>query len=312
MRQFFLRITVLVMASAIASPAILAAQQSPQVTPPKAEAAKPGTSTAPKAPAPSPTATPAAQPGTVTPAAPQATATSSAETPAAPDDYALYLQSGDHNAQWDEFIQLGFQTFDAGNLATAGIFLKQAYDRGCRDPLLLYRLGIIRESRGLYKEAADMLAQAAELIEQRYPGHPFVASLPKNAGRALFEAEDYKRALPLLQKALEREPNDFMLLLLVGQIQRMDKHLTEARASFERALAVPPPPGVTKPNPQSTLLGELIAITYQQKDLEACQRYVDQALALNPADQLANAYRRQLAKELQSRRQREMIEKMIK
>ena len=227
------------------------------------------------------------------------------------DDYQLYLASGDRSPKWDESIAPAFQAFEAGNLATAGIFLKQAYERGCRDPLLLFRLGLYRESRGLFKEAAEMLAQAAEDAPKRYPGHPLATAIARHAGRALYEADDFKRASPLLVKALGQDPNDFMLLLMAGQIARLEKRSAEARQLFERALVAEPPSGPTSADPKTTVLRELIILTYDTKDVEACGRYIETLLAASPQDTIANTYRQRLAKERQSQREKEVINKIV-
>ena len=258
-------------------------------------------------------AAPAVQ-GTTPPAAGQAALPQTPvpeEQATTKDDYQLYLKSGDRNASWDEYIEPAFTTFDSGNFATAGVFLGKTYEKGCRDPLVLFRLGIYRESRRQFKEAADLLSQAADGIAARYPGHPLNNSIARHAARALYQVDDYARALPYLQKALAQSPNDFMILLMLGQISRAGKQYPEARSFFERALSTKPPENVT-PNPIKTLLGELIILTYELKDLEACQKYVSMVLSAWPQDPIANSYRTRLEKARYEKREKEMIDKLVK
>jgi tetratricopeptide (TPR) repeat protein len=229
------------------------------------------------------------------------------------EDYNLYLKSGDRNPKWDDLIKPAFQSFDDGNLATAGIFLKQAYDRGCRDPFVLFRLGLYRESRGLFKEAAEMLAIAADDAPKRYPGHPLATAIARHAGRALYEADDLHRAGPLVERALTQTPNDFMLLLMAGQIARLEKRTDDARNFFERALSVPPPPvGPGLPDPRTTILRELVILTCDTKDVEGCERYITLLLNLAPRDSVAQGYRQRILRERQQKKEQELIEKMVK
>ncbi len=259
-------------------------------------------------------AQPAAPSGqTLAPSAPAAASPAPAvqEQTITKDDYQLYLKSGDRNPSWDEYIEPAFTSFDSENFATAGIFLAKAYEKGCRDPLVMFRLGIYRESRRQFKEAAELLSQAADGIAQRYPGHPLNNSIALHAGRALYQIDDYVKALPYLQKALQQNPNDFMILLMLGQIARSGKLYAEARSLFERAIASKPPENVT-PNPVRTVLGELIILTYALKDSEACQKYVDMVLSAWPRDPVANTYRTRLDKERFEKKQQEMLDKIVK
>lgn len=231
----------------------------------------------------------------------------SATTPA---DYKLYTKLGHRDAKWDEYIAPAFTSFDEGQFATSGILLKKAYELGCRDPLVLFRLGIYKETAGEFDEAATLFDEAAKGVIKRYPGHPLAKAMPKHAGRALYKADRMDEALPHLTKALAVEPDDFMLLLMAGQIERMQKRLTEAREHFERALAAGAPAGIT-PDPELTLLRELIIITYELKDWDACGKYADMALKKDPRDKVANEYRRDLSRARQREKELEIIKKMV-
>lgn len=227
-----------------------------------------------------------------------------------PSDYQLYLKSGDRDAKWNEYIEPAFSSFDSENYDTAAIFLKKAYEKGCRDPLVLFRLGIYQENRRQFKDAAMLLAEAADGFPKRYPNHPLNSSIPKHAGRVLYQIDNYEKAFSYLQKALEYEPNDFMILLMLGQISRNSKQYKESRIYFERALLAKPPEGTT-PDPRRTLLDELIILTFELKDLNACQQYVNIVLSSWPQDPIANSYRSRLDRERYLKQQDEVIKKMV-
>ncbi|MBN1283500.1 MAG: hypothetical protein JXA24_07010 [Proteobacteria bacterium] len=227
-----------------------------------------------------------------------------------PDDLNLYRKQGHRDAKWDEFITPAFECFDADRFATAGIFLRKAYELGCRDPLVIFRLAICRESAGDAKLAAELMIEAEKGLASRYPGHPLSQAISKHAGRALYKADRYKEALPHLRKALEREPGDFMLLLMAGQVERMEKNLSEARSLFEKAIASGAPAGMI-PDPALTLLRELVILTYELKDFAACEAYVAMVRERDPQDRVAAEYDRRLKSARAREKELEIIKKMV-
>jgi tetratricopeptide (TPR) repeat protein len=233
-----------------------------------------------------------------------------APVPITPGDYELYLKSGDRSKEWDDWIKPAFESFDSGNYATAAIFLSRAYEKGCRDPMVLFRLGIYEESKGRAKEAAEMLKIAAAGAKKRYPKHQLASAIHRHAGRALYKVDDYKGALPHLKEALTFEPNDFMLLLMTGQIERMEGRKEKARGYFELALGAPMPANV-KPDPKTTVLGELIVITYDLKDYDACDKYIKMALERDPKDKVANKYKGLVGRARFRQRELEIIKKIV-
>jgi tetratricopeptide (TPR) repeat protein len=227
-------------------------------------------------------------------------------------DIKLYRTSGHRSPKWDELIAPGFESFDGGNLATAFVFLQRAYDRGCRDGLVLFRLGLYQESREAYKEAAKMLDLAAEKILQRYPAHPLAKEIDAHAARALYQIDDYEGALNHIRRALVHQPQDFMLLFMGGQIQRTKKLYSQARALLERALATKIPEGMDRDQTRRTVLNELVVITYELKDYDACVSYADQVLAIAPRDPTAMSYKQKVEHERHLQKQKEIIERLVK
>lgn len=227
------------------------------------------------------------------------------------DDYQFYQKSGHRSPEWDEFVEPAFQSFDGGNLSTAYVFLRRAYDRGCRDGLLLYRLGLYLETRGKYKEAADLTAQAAAKIPKQYPNHPLSKGIHEHAGRILYQTEQYDLALPELKKALDFKPDNFMALFMTGQILRIQKRYDESRQVFEKAISAAPPAGTT-PNPRLQLARELMIVTFELKDFDAALAYADVVLSVAPSDQLALSYKNRIGIEKQKAREREAIERIVK
>ena len=120
-------------------------------------------------------------------------------------DYKLYLASGHRSKDWDELIESGFQSFGGDHFSTALIFLKRAYQKGCRDPLLLYRLGITHESSGKLDESIDYYREARNNFPKYYPHHPLREDIDLHLGRVLFRREKSEEAFPLLENALRKK-----------------------------------------------------------------------------------------------------------
>ncbi len=226
-------------------------------------------------------------------------------------DYSLYWKTGHKSGKWNQFVRPGFDSFDNGNMATAGIFLQKAYDKGCRDPMVLFRLAIISESRQQYNEAAKLISEANRTLESHYPKHPLNKAIHKHAARALFSANKNSEALPHLTEALKHEPNDFMLLFMAGQVLHQMGEPAKALIPLEKALTVPPPEGDAV-NAARTLLHELILVTYEMGNPDACRNYIDKMLALDPGDQLANRYRSKVGFLRRKNRESEIMKKLYR
>lgn len=226
----------------------------------------------------------------------------------ATNDYAFYLKAGDRSPKWNEFIEPGFTTFDNENLATAYVFLNKAFEQGCRDGLVLFRLGIFMEIQKRYPEAAELLAAAAEKIPKQYPGHPLAKGIHEHAGRALYQIDDYARALPELQKAIEHSPDNFMVLFMTGQLLRLSKQYAAARGTFEQAMKATPPKGM-EADAKYRLSRELMLLAFELRDFPTCLTYVHQVLAIAPADPLALSYKQKLEYQM---KEREVIEQLVK
>jgi hypothetical protein len=100
-----------------------------------------------------------------------------------------------------------------------------------------------------------------------------------------------------------------MLLLMTGQIERMEGRKEKARGYFELALESQMPEGL-KPDPKSTVLGELIVLTYDLKDYDACDKYIKMALEHDPKDKVATKYKGLVGRARFRQRELEIIKKI--
>jgi len=227
-------------------------------------------------------------------------------------DYSYYTKSGHRSSKWNNLILPGFQSFDSGSLSTSFIFLQKAYDKGCRDPLVLFRLAIYKESMKQYANAAQFIKEAVEKVGERYPTHPLNKAIHKHAGRALYNIGDINGALVHISEALKYEPDDFMLLFMAGQLLNQKGNPSEAREMLESALVVSPPADVGAAQAIKPLLHELMAATFNMKDYKACKSYAEQMIALDPTDRAAHDYKYKAGTKLRWDRETKIIKELTR
>jgi len=239
--------------------------------------------------------------------------------PSFADDYALYQKSGQRSEKWDGMVKAAFQAMDSGDLQTGFVFMQKAYNSGCRDGLLLFKLGIYYESVKKYKDAATYLEQAAQKLPGQYPDYEHTKRIHEHLGRLYYQADQFDKAIAEIDQALKTDPNNFMLLFMSAQIYRSQKNYQQAIATFEKALQqIPPTPplqrgarGDLQPDPKKIILTELMGLYYEMKDFPNCLKYADQVLAIAPNDQRALSYKRNIQMFQYKQREREAIKKII-
>lgn len=226
------------------------------------------------------------------------------------DDLKLYKKHGHTSPQWDELIEPGFLAFSNDNFPTALVFLQKAYDRGCRDGLVLYKLGAVYEARNKYAQATQLLSEAAPKLKKDYPMLEVTKSIDDHLGRLYYQTDQYDKALPQLLAALKTNPNDFTLLFITGQILRSKGDRDQAYAHYIRALSAPVPADV-KPDPRLGLLKELMAITYEMQRFDESLKYAEQILTIDSSDALAISYKQTISKKKMMQQQESEIQKII-
>lgn len=230
------------------------------------------------------------------------------DAPQTSSDWTFYQKSGEHSVQWDDLVKSGFESYDGGHMATAMIFFRKSHDAGCRDPLVLTKLGLSVEAKNDFERAASYFREAARRFPFVYPTHPDAIHINEHAGRALYQLSRFNEAVPYLESALTHDPDNFMLLFMTAQILRSQKKYDEAMARFQKALALPPPKGVD--NPYLAIMRELTALAFETGDYDGCLKYVDQLLAVNPGDPTALSFRDRAKQKLYEKREREVLEKI--
>ncbi len=233
-------------------------------------------------------------------------------------DYDLYLKSGQRSPQWDGMIKAGFQSYDSGDVLTGLVFLQKAYNLGCRDGLLLFKMGLYYETKKDYKQAEKYFNEAAEKLAQQYPDYPETKKMHEHLARLYYQTDQFDKALPEIEEALKTAPDSFMLLFMSAQIYRVQKNYTQAIANFEKALTAPSPypspsrgEGKGGGDPKKIVMTELMALYYEMKDYGNCLKYAEMILQVFPKDRAALSYRQQIQQMQYKQREQEAIKKII-
>ena len=230
---------------------------------------------------------------------------------AASPDWAAYQKSGHRAAKWDALVQSGFEAFDAGNFSTASNFLERARGRGCKDGLLLFKLGLYEEYLKEYPKAVDFLKSAESPLQKQYPNHETTRAFHENLGRVYYEWDHYEEALPHIQQSIAQLGENFMRLFMAGQILRMQQQWKEAIVDFEKSLQYETPAG-TPGNSKLLVMLELTKAYAAVGNEEKALSYANAVLKIDPTNAMAQNYRQQIEHQKYQKHEREVMENMIK
>lgn len=225
-------------------------------------------------------------------------------------DYDLYLKSGNRSASWDGMVKAGLDSFDTGDHQSGVVFLQKAYNMGCRDGIVVFKLGLFFETTKNYKEAEKYFKDALVKLPEQYPDYPETKRMHEHLARLYYQTNQFDKAMPELIEALKITPDNFMLLFMSAQILRINKNYSQAIAAFEKALTVPIPTDL-KPDPKKTVYSELMTLYFETKDYQNCLKYAEMILAIQPNDAAALSYRRQIQTLEYKKREQEAIKKMV-
>jgi len=103
---------------------------------------------------------------------------------------------------WMPALEKGFEAFDRRDSVSAAESLGAAYQQGCRDPIALYRYGVVLTQQGKPEEARTLLMDAIPELAAAYPAHRANAEIWITLGNMDFRAENYTAALEKYERAL--------------------------------------------------------------------------------------------------------------
>ena len=220
-------------------------------------------------------------------------------------DLSMYKKYGAKSQKWNALVESGIESFDAGSFATGYMLLNQAYINGCRDPLVLFKLGIYDEKRDLYLKSSRLLSESARSFRRVYPSHSEARRISAHAMRSAFMANDYITAAQFVDSAVSQKNADVTTLLIASQIYLNENNWKKSISILRRA----------KKKVKSDDLRTLVSIcrmlinAYLNIDnVKMAEYYVSELLLIAPNDQYALRYQEKIKLE----KQRKMQENIIK
>jgi len=243
-------------------------------------------------------------------------------------DYDLYLKSGHRSPSWDGMVKSGFEAYESKDIESAFTFIQKAYNLGCRDGILLFKLAVLYESKKAYKDAAAFFKEAKDKLLTQYPDYPETKRINEHLGRVYYQMDQFDMAFPELEEALKIDPQNFMLLFMTAQILRLNKQYTAAIERFEKALAViasqasqaPEKSGIASTASKNSglattakkaILTELMMLYFEQKDFSKCLEYAKLILSIYPNDQAALSYKRAVEQAQYRQKELDTIKKIV-
>jgi len=152
------------------------------------------------------------------------------------DELALVRTHWTTNAQaWIAFVERGFAAYDRRDATNAAALLGQAREKGCTDPLVLFRLAFVTDRLGKGAEATALYRSIVEPLKAAYPAHPYNSEVWHNLGHIEFRAGRFTNALELYQKALAAGSTSAEIKYSLGMACRRLARWTEAASWLEKA-----------------------------------------------------------------------------
>ena len=197
-------------------------------------------------------------------------------------DYQYYKKFGKTNKAWDEYVKLGFETYDKGDCDKAIAYFKEAIKSGSNDPLLIFKLAACSELTGSNISAEQYYQQIESSLKILKSPHPYQNLFYEAYGRTLVANQKVSEALPYLKQATEKGPPSFNLFFLVAQIYLSQNNTDQAIEFYKKAI------NQDLNGVQAKYLakayGMLARSYYVQKNYEEVIKYADLSLKLEPND----------------------------
>lgn len=202
-------------------------------------------------------------------------------------DYQAYQESKFKDPRWDPYVQEGFEAFDREDLQTAVEFLRKAYLKGCRSPIVLFKLALSFESMGSYYSAVQYFELAGPLFKKSHKGHRYRKHYEENYGRALYMLGSEEKAIEVLKKAATKSDSAWILRLL-GKVSIERKDYLEAVAYYERLLKLENSDVGLQ---ERVDINRLLARIFRNQDQkQAAERYYKRILEVHASDPEAVNY----------------------
>lgn len=144
------------------------------------------------------------------------------------DEVNVYFKKGNVNSLWDDYVVKGFKSYATSDFDNASINLQKAYNLGCRDGFVLFRLTISYASRNMCQKAIKYGKESAAYYQKQYPDKFKDTSLFQVMG----DCSCGDQAIEFYKQGLRNNPTDVSIRLNMAHKLAETGRLDEARKEF--------------------------------------------------------------------------------
>ncbi len=161
-------------------------------------------------------------------------------TAASCGEWEDYLSSPYHDFRWDWLVRDGHLAYGKGNYKEALTNYQDAIKKGCKDPLMLFRMGYSYRALRRSKEAAGFFATSTEGLVKAYPKHQYNWFSRYYLAEIFVERGLLDRAKQQLDEAIKLNPQFEQAFLLYGNLHHRRGELALAAEKYLRASEINP------------------------------------------------------------------------
>ncbi|MDJ0277088.1 tetratricopeptide repeat protein [Sphingomonas sp. 2R-10] len=151
------------------------------------------------------------------------------EAAAAAQTYARALAQAGQGADWTLYLQRGAALDQSGDWAGALPMLRRAVELGPQEPVALNYLGYAQVDHG------ENVPEATRMLERAHALAPRDPAIADSLGWARFRAGNIAAALPLIEGAVRRAPDDVEINEHLGDVYWAAGRRVEARYAWAAA-----------------------------------------------------------------------------
>ena len=229
-------------------------------------------------------------------------------------DLTDYQTHGAKSPKWTPLVEAGLKAHESGNADAAVSFYEKAIDRGCKDGLLFYKLGVYHEEKDDLVNAHKYYSLARKHLPGRYRSRTATKNIHEDIGRVLFAMGKLTAAKPELEKAVSTNGENFTLMFLLGSIARQGGSDGGVINYYSKALTYPPPQGTDPAQITLTILVELGTAFYNLKQMENSLEMWNKILSIAPNHPIARKYKdniqRMISGEQMKREEKRILDKI--
>ena len=151
-----------------------------------------------------------------------------------------YLNSPYQDFRWNWLIRDGHLTYGQNKYNEALSIYQEAMEKGCKDPLMLFRMGYSYRALRKGKDAAKYFAASKEGLAKAYPKHRYNWLSRYYLAELFLERKATPSAVTELQEAIKLNPKFVQAYLLYGNVYYGQGKYDLAAEKYLRASEISP------------------------------------------------------------------------